>query len=81
MTFPKGNHPDAPLASEIATDFFGMPGWAVEVMLELGFTAEEMLVAEFPGREGPTAEVVDLNAHRLRYLRLSALNRVARAQL
>jgi len=79
MTFHKGNDPDAPL--ERAEGLYGMPGWAVEVLLHFGFTLNELLVADFPARDGPVAEVIDLNAARPRYQRLSELNRLARARL
>lgn len=79
MTCHKGNDPDAPL--ERAEDLYDMPGWAVEMLLQFGFTINELLVADFPARDGPVAEVIDLDAARLRYLRLSELNRLARARL
>lgn len=77
MTFHKGNDPDAPLEVECARDLFGIPGWAVPVMLKMGFTTEELLLSDRP-RDLPTAEVIDFGAHQLRYARLSLLNRAAR---
>lgn len=79
MTFHKGNDPDAPLERDTDRSLYGMPGWAVETMLHLGFTIDELLVTDRP-RDLPTAEVVDFGAAQLRYARLSLLNAAVRAR-
>ena len=79
MTFHKGNDPDAPLERDTDQSLYGMPGWAVEVMLHLGFTLDELLTVDRP-RDVPVAEVIDVGAAQLRYARLSLLNAAVRAR-
>jgi hypothetical protein len=66
--------------NEAPIDPIDLPGWAVQPMLDLGFSLEEMRATPFPvtETERQQCQVIDFRERRRRAL-LSEANKLARA--